>query len=59
MGVPAKQSIQIPDYLGLFTRPDPNDIKPGSASLQINVTCVSPGALVTRQGLRPVKFDNY
>jgi hypothetical protein len=54
----AKQKVELLDYIGLATRPDPNDIKPGAAVLQTNVTCVTPGALTVRGGLAPVKFDN-
>lgn len=53
----AKEKVEIRDFPGLASRVDPNDVLPGAATVQINVTCVTPGALSVRGGLRPVQFE--
>lgn len=63
LGVPLmqekpKSQVQIADFGGLVTRADPNDVKPGDARIQINVTCITPGELRVRPGLREVIFED-
>lgn len=50
-------TVQLRDFNGLVTRPDPDDIPPGSATLLVNMTCITPGKLSLRPGLRQVNFE--
>ncbi len=58
MNDPPDKQVMLKDFGGLVTRPDPHDLKPGDARIQINLTCISPGELRVRQGLREVVFEN-
>lgn len=56
----AKQRIpvvEIRDFPGLASRYDPDDTPPGAAVEQLNLTSVKPGRLVSRDGYRPVTFE--
>jgi hypothetical protein len=57
MGMPAEETIALRDFEGLQSRPDPNDIPPGAATRQVNVTCIVPGQLTSRPGTREVSFE--
>lgn len=48
----------IRDFAGLKTNQDPNDIEPGAATRQVNVSAERPGELRPRQGWARVRFDN-
>jgi hypothetical protein len=43
---------------GLISNADPHDLPPGAATVQENFTCVVPGKLTGRKGLRMVSFTN-
>jgi len=52
-----KSQVDIKDFPGLATRADPDDVPLGSATRQVNLTCVTPAALTSRPGLREVSFE--
>lgn len=58
MGMLAPESVEIRDFLGLMTRLDPYNEPPGGARVQINLTCVTPGDLRLRAGMREVTFED-
>lgn len=49
--------VEIRDFPGLITNADPNDIPPGAACEQVNVTATIFGQLRPRGGYRVVKFE--
>lgn len=57
MGQPAKKAVEIRDFAGLVTRADPDDVPPGAAQDQVNLSSARAGELVTRSGARPVIFE--
>jgi len=52
-----KQSVEIREFPGLVNNVDPNDIPPGYATVQTNMTCVVEAELNTRGGYRAVSFE--
>ncbi len=55
--MPPPESVEIKDFSGLMTRADPDDLPPGAAQVQTNLTSSRPGELRVRPGLRQVSFD--
>jgi hypothetical protein len=53
-----RAQVKILDFAGLVTRPDPNDIQPGQARIQVNASCITPGELRVRPGVREVTFED-
>lgn len=43
---------------GLISNADPHDLPPGGATVQQNFTCLVPGKLTGRKGLRLLMFGN-
>lgn len=50
--------VEIDDFAGFATNADTHERPPGLAVEQVNVTCVTPGALTVRGGYRPIEWDN-
>jgi hypothetical protein len=50
--------VEMRDFAGLASYPDPHDVQPGAARLQTNVTSIRPGELTVRQGFKRVRFDS-
>lgn len=57
MGQLARASVEIQDFPGLVTRIDPDDVTPGGAVEQVNVSSLQTGELRSRSGYRPVTFE--
>lgn len=57
MAKPAKESVAIRDFPGLATKPDPDDLPPGGAVIQINCMSNRPGQLRVRPGYQPLTFE--
>ncbi len=57
MAIPPKVRVIIRDFGGLETNADPNDIDPGKAREQVNLTAERSGELRPRQGWARVKFE--
>lgn len=49
---------QIKDFRGMATNPDPTDLQPGIAELQINCNGYRRGQIEVRRGLREVTFED-
>ncbi len=58
MGMKPSETVELKDFQGLQTRPDPNDIPPGAATRQVNATCIVPGQLTVRPGMKQVSFED-
>ncbi len=50
-------SVVIGDFPGLYTSADARDLPPGSAVIQVNLTCIRIGELVVRHGSRQLTFE--
>ena len=48
--------VDYRDFYGLATNIDPQDIRGGATVYQENITCITPGELRTRKGMRNVTF---
>ena len=57
MAQPQKDTVPIRDFPGLATKPDPDDLPPGGAVIQVNIMSSRPGQLRVRPGYRPLKFE--
>lgn len=57
MAMLPKQSVEIRDFPGLATKPDPDDITPGSSREQTNVQSHHPGELRVRPGVAKLTFE--
>lgn len=55
--MPAKKSVQIRDFPGLMTKPDPDDVDPGAAVEQTNAQSHHPGELRVRPGVERLNFE--
>ena len=53
-----RKTVEIREFPGLINNIDPNDNPPGSAIVQVNVTCIVEAELLTRGGYRTVTFEN-
>jgi hypothetical protein len=53
-----KSSVVMRDFPGLITNLDPDDLPPGSAQVQVNVTSSRPAVLEPRPGYRVVIFED-
>ncbi len=51
-----RRIIDIRDFLGLVTRADPEDVRSGAATEQVNVIS-EPGELVVRDALKQITFE--
>jgi hypothetical protein len=52
-----RQSVEIRDFPGLGTAIDPEDLPPGSATIQTNATCEVSGELRVRSGYSVINFE--
>jgi len=50
--------VQIRDFQGINLNADPQDLPPGQAVDQVNVTCLKEGQIETRGGFRFVEFED-
>lgn len=50
--------MQIRDFAGQASNPEPLDLPGGAAQLQNNVTTNIPGRLMPRLGISPVTYQN-
>jgi hypothetical protein len=50
--------VEIKDFPGLITNMDPDDLPPGAAQVQINVTSERAAALEVRGGYLAVTFED-
>lgn len=50
--------VEMKDFPGLVLNLDPNDLQPGAAREQVNVTSARPAALEVRPGYRFVQFED-
>ncbi len=57
MGMPAKNVVRIQDFPGLATRLDPDDLKAGGSSEQVNAQSHHPGELKVRPGIKKLTFQ--
>lgn len=57
MGMLPRKRVEIRDFPGLQTKPDPNDVSPGAALAQTNVRSHHPGELRVRPGLARLSFE--
>lgn len=57
MGEKSSASVELRSFPGMTTDVDPNDVAPGAAELQLNITSDEPGKLIARRGIREVSFD--
>ena len=57
MGQPTRVMLELTDFPGLMSSADADDIPPGAAETQVNMTCTRQGALTLRGGYRKVSFD--
>lgn len=55
---PEEEKAEALVFAGMASTPDPRDLAPGLAKLQLNLTCVRPGALFVRRGLREITYDS-
>lgn len=58
MGMKAVNQVELRDFPGLILNIDPDDLKPGAAQKQVNITSARPAALEVRPGFRPVTFED-
>lgn len=49
--------LVIDNFPGMIDAADPNDLPPGAAQVQINLSSAKPGELRTRGGYLPVTFQ--
>jgi hypothetical protein len=49
-----RSKVDYRDFHGLVTNVDPQDRPPGSTVIQDNITCITPGELRVRKGMRDV-----
>jgi hypothetical protein len=57
MGQKATSRVELKDFPGLVLNIDPDDLRPGAAREQTNVTSAKPAVLEVRPGFRVVRFD--
>lgn len=50
-------TVEINDFAGLATNADPRDLPPGTATIQVNATCIRLAELVVRGGIRELSFE--
>jgi hypothetical protein len=50
--------VEMRDFGGLASYPDPHDVNPGTARVQVNAGSVRPGELRVRSGFKRVQFDS-
>ncbi len=53
----ARPAAAALDFPGLASDVDPRDLTAGSSEIQNNLTCLVPGEMIVRGGLREVFFD--
>lgn len=53
-----KARVEIKDFPGLATSIDPDDMPPGSATIQTNIGTDAFGSLSVRQGYKEVSFQD-
>jgi hypothetical protein len=58
MAIPARAAVEVRDFFGLQDHTSSDDLPPGAAEAQVNATCVKPGELQVRLGMREVTFDS-
>lgn len=58
MGMSPKDRVEMRDFPGLVLNLDPDDLQPGAAREQTNVTSARPAALEVRPGYRVVRFED-
>ncbi len=49
---------KMTQWPGLISNADPHDLPPGGGVIQENFSCVTPGKLTGRKGLRAAMFSN-
>lgn len=52
-----RTQVDYRDFRGLVTNVDPQDRPPGSTVSQENITCITPGELRVRKGMRNVSYS--
>jgi hypothetical protein len=50
--------VRVRDFPGLVLNVDPNDLPPGAAREQTNITSALPASLEVRPGYRVVRFED-
>ena len=50
-------AVVIRDFKGLMSNADRHDLPPGGAVKQVNVQTITEGELVTRGGIKKIRFD--
>lgn len=50
--------MKIQDFSGRVSNLDPQDLPPGAAQSQVNVSTNVPGRLLPRLGIAPLEFSN-
>lgn len=58
MGDLPRVRVMLTDFPGLLSKQDPDDLPPGAATVQTNLTSNTPGALRVRPGLRELIFED-
>lgn len=48
----------IKDFRGMATNPDPTDLQPGVAEIQVNCNGYRRGQIEVRHGLRELEFED-
>ena len=59
MPQPADRAVTVSDFAGLIANADQIDQPEGAAVDQVNATCVVPGELRVRGGVRIVTFEDF
>lgn len=49
--------MTLNQFPGMVDAADPNDLPPGAAQVQINLSSAKPGEMRTRLGFLPVSFE--
>ncbi len=57
MSEKAANSDDYAKFNGMQSSVDPHDVTVGQSVLQINGTCIRPGELLIRKGLKEVAFE--
>lgn len=52
-----RAKVEINDFSGLLSHGDPNDIPPGAAQVQLNVSSRTPGELRSRPAWEFLNFE--
>ncbi len=57
MAEKAKARVEARDFPGMIEGVDVEDLPPGAAEEQVNMTSLVPGEMSTRRGYRQVQFE--